>query len=116
MTSGAQYIYVCMCNVPNLKREYSKGVVADKIRGNFKIENQQGDSVRGFLFFIPAPTTNVRTSLKIPSLGHFCLKNDFYNIIVGVLSEMLREKYAGDMVNFSYNSPLDVRVFYISLH
>ena len=75
MTSGAQYIYVCMCNVPNLKRKYSKGVVADKIRGNFKIENQQGDSVRGFLFFIPAPTTNVRTSLKIPSLGYlFCFK------------------------------------------
>ena len=32
-------------------------------------------------------------------------------MFVGVLSEMLREKYAGDMVNFSYNSPLDVRNF-----
>ena len=41
------------------------------------------------------------------------LKNDFYNMFVGVLSEMLREKYAGDMVNFSYNSPLDVRVFFL---
>ena len=85
--------------------------MADKIRGNFKIENQQGDSVRGFLFFIPAPTTNVRTSLKIPSLGPlFCFKF-FNNMFVGVLSEMLREKYAGDMVNFSYDSPLDVRIF-----
>ena len=36
-------------------------------------------------------------------------------MFVGVLSEMLREKYAGDMVNFSYNSPLDVRVFLYKL-
>ena len=33
-------------------------------------------------------------------------------MFVGVFSEMLREKYAGDMVNFSYDSPLDVRNFY----
>ena len=64
--------------------------------------------------FIPAPSTNVSTSLKIPSLAppFFALKNFFFNnMFVGVLSEMLREKYAGDMVNFSYNSPLDVRNF-----
>ena len=30
-------------------------------------------------------------------------------MFVGVFSEMLRENYAGDMVNFNYESPLDVR-------
>ena len=87
--------------------------MADKIRGNFIEKNLQGGGVRGFLFFIPAPTTNVSTSLKIPSLGppFLFLKFFFNNMFVGVLSEMLREKYAGDMVNFSYNSPLDVRNF-----
>ena len=28
---------------------------------------------------------------------------------------MLHEKYAGDMVNFSYDSPLDVRNFFYKL-
>ena len=64
----------------------------------------------GDFIFIPAPTTNVSTSLKIPSLAPFLFYN-FNNMFVGVLSEMLREKYAGDMVNFDYNSPLDVRNF-----
>ena len=89
--------------------------MADKIRGNFIEKNLQGGGVRGFLFFIPAPTTNVSTSLKIPSLAPFLFYN-FNNMFVGVLSEMLREKYEGDMVNFSYDSPLDVRNYFISLH
>ena len=54
------------------------------------------------------------TSLKIPSLAPFLFYN-FNNMFVGVLSEMLREKYVGDIVNFSYDSLLDVRNFFYKL-
>ena len=82
-----------------------------KIHGSFFLKIREG-AIFGDFVFIPAPTTNVSTSLKILSLGPLFLSYDYNSMFVGVFSEMLREKYAGDMVNFNYDSPLDVRNFY----
>ena len=82
-----------------------------KIHGNFFLKIREGATFGDFVF-IPAPTTYVSTSLKILSLGPPFSLTIFNNMFVGVFSEMLREKYAGNMVNYSYDSPLDVRNFY----
>ena len=84
-------VYICMCNcklnlqnscVPlnnilfdfsfcqiHIVEKCSKGVVANKIHGNFFLKKICKGAILGDFIFIPAPTTNVSTSLKIPSLA-----------------------------------------------
>ena len=73
-------------------------------------KNPRGDNLWGFCLYSSTDHQREHISENTFIGPPFCLT--IFNIMfVGVFSEMLREKYAGDMVNFNYDSPLDVRNF-----
>ena len=73
-------------------------------------KNPRGDNLWGFCLYSSTDHQREHISENTFFGPLFSLKfYDHNSMFVGVFSEMLREKYAGDMVNFSYESQLDVR-------